>query len=159
MDMLTRSAQYDGTSPDFGTAIVEPSALQAARSRADVPVQERAAPRAPLDLESLWHRCSGDTRCCTMLLHKFVTHAGDQIAMLKRATKSGNAIELAARAHTLKEVAANLSADDLQFHCSELEWLAEDGKLDHVGPVLERIEGEVQRCLEALPELLTQIRR
>ncbi len=112
---------------------------------------------SPFHLESLLHRCLGDATFCAMILQKFANRSGDLLSRLARTAESGNAAEIALQAHTLKGVAANLSAEDLRSRSAELERLANGGDLQQIAPVLAQVQAEAKRCLQAVPELLMQI--
>jgi HPt (histidine-containing phosphotransfer) domain-containing protein len=121
--------------------------------------EESELAACPFHLESLLDRCLGDARLCTLLLQKFAARAADQMTAIQRAARAGNGAELVLHAHTLKEVAANISADDLRANAAELERLARAGELEKTGAPIERIRAEIARSLRAMPVVLTQISR
>jgi HPt (histidine-containing phosphotransfer) domain-containing protein len=125
-------------------------------------VEEALSPAGaamPFDLASLLHRCLGDRVFCRMIMQKFADRGGDLITAMERAANSGNAAELAAQAHSIKGVAANLSAEDLRARAGDLERTARSGKLDLSGPLVERVAQEIARALEAAPVAMEQLAR
>ena len=120
-------------------------------------VGSTAAESMPFDLESLLHRCLGDRPFCRMIVQKFADRGSDLITALERAANAGNTAELAAQAHSIKGVAANLSAEDLRACASELERTARSGNLDLSGPLVERVSHEIARALQAAPAAMEQI--
>jgi HPt (histidine-containing phosphotransfer) domain-containing protein len=113
----------------------------------------------PIRLEKIAEGCLDDGAWCGMKLHKFAVRSADQVAALARALESGNALELARGAHTLKGVAADLAAETLCALADELQRTAERGQLDQAGPTLVRTREEIERCVEAASELLGQLLR
>lgn len=112
---------------------------------------------ALIDLESLLRRCLDDEVFCRMVLHKFAMRSVDQMAALARAIESRNCVELAREAHTLKGVAANLSAEALQAQADELERAAQRGDMAAAAKALETTRTEVDRLVAAVPGLLEQM--
>ena len=91
-----------------------------------------------------------------MILQKFAGRADDLMAGLERAVASANMPELAAQAHTLKGVAANLSAEALRARAAELERAAKCS-IEEAANVVEAVRAETGRCLAAMPELLRSL--
>lgn len=112
-----------------------------------------------IHVESLLDRCFGDANFCTLMLRKFSHRAGDQMAALDRAARSGNAIELAREAHTLKGLAGNLSATPLQISADRLEQAARSSELKHAGSLVDQVRNQVARCVAEIPRVLAQISR
>ena len=112
-----------------------------------------------IHVQSLLDRCFGDANFCTLMLRKFSHRAGDQLAALDRAARSGNAIELAREAHTLKGLAGNLSAAPLQISADRLEQVARRSELEEAGSLVDQVRDQVTRCMEEIPRILAQIAR
>jgi HPt (histidine-containing phosphotransfer) domain-containing protein len=106
----------------------------------------RRAESALAHLESLLRRSLADSTYSGMAWHKFAARAVDRVAALRRAFASGNAVELAREAQTLKEVAACLSANELHALADELAHAAGRSDLQAAGPALERACREIDRC-------------
>lgn len=126
------------------------------------PAMESSAehgPQVTIHVESLLGRCFGDVDFCTLMLRKFSHRAGDQLAALDRATRSGNAIELARAAHTLKGLAGNLSAAPLQMFADRLEQVARRSKFEEAGLLVDQVRDQVARCMEEIPRIVAEISR
>jgi len=111
----------------------------------------------PFDLESFLHRCLGDTEFSSLLLQKFAARAMDHRNNLQRAGDNGNLADLAREAHTLKGVAANLSANELQARCARLEQAARTGSVDPTARLLNEVLEELSRCQQSVPNLLAEL--
>ena len=142
--VLNKGGRFD-RSPDIAPAAMEPMA--------------ETGSQAPIHVESLLDRCFGDADFCTLMLRKFLHRAGDQLAALDRAARSGNAVNLAREAHTLKGLAGNLSATSLQLSADRLEQVARRSDLKEAGSLVDQVRDQVARCLEAIPRVLAQISR
>ena len=139
-----------------------PRGAQAARATDDCPGETAmpAGPDAnegPLDLESLLHRCLGDRPFCAMMLRKFSDRAAHQLAALDRAANARNIVELTREAHTLKGIAANISAEALRSSAARLEQAARAGEIDKAGVLVQQVHAQVERCLQAMPAVLAQV--
>ncbi len=126
---------------------------QSQTALADPPTCPIARPE-PFDVEDLLHRCLGDAKFSSMLLQKFAARAGNQQAAIERAIDSGNLVELAREAHTLKGVAANLSADELRHGAAKLEQAARGGQRDELADLLADVVDELARCVAAVPAII-----
>jgi HPt (histidine-containing phosphotransfer) domain-containing protein/two-component sensor histidine kinase len=112
-----------------------------------------------IHVASLLDRCFGDANFCTLMLRKFSHRAGDQLAALDRAARSGNAVDLAREAHSLKGLAGNLSAAPLQMSADRLEQVARRSELEEAGSLVGQVRDQVARCLAEIPRVLAQISR
>jgi len=142
--VLNKGNPFD-RSPLAGKSAMEPSA-------------EYGSP-ITIHVESLLDRCFGDVDFCTLILRKFSHRASDQLAALDRATRSGNAIELARAAHTLKGLAGNLSATPLQMSADRLEQAARRSKFGEAGLLVDQVRDQIARCVEEIPRILAQMSR
>ena len=107
-----------------------------------------------IHVQSLLERCFGDAHFCTLMLRKFSHRAGDQMAALDRAARSGNALELAREAHTLKGLAGNLSAAPLQKSADRLEQAARRSDLHEAGSLVDQVRDQIDRCMQEIPRVL-----
>jgi HPt (histidine-containing phosphotransfer) domain-containing protein len=111
-----------------------------------------------LNLPVLLSRCLGDRDFCAHLLGRFADRVTEQLTALDNAATS-NAYDLAARAHALKGVAGNLSAELLESAAAELERRVRAGDVASAAPLLDRIRAEVVRAIEAVPAALDRLHR
>jgi HPt (histidine-containing phosphotransfer) domain-containing protein len=163
MTTNTISPDRDLTSDPFWSGILTASAggpLEGAfrlDDACELGRSDESALDAAFDVVGLLDRCRGDANFCTMILQKFADRGADQLAALDRAAASRNARELARQAHTLTEIAANLSADRLAVCAVRLERHAAAGTLDRVAVLLESVHAEMTRCLQAMPYVLVRV--
>lgn len=140
------------------TLLLSDHVVSAAESCADQGADQspRVGESLPMQAGPALHDCP-DASFRGVILHKFAVRGVDQAAALERALRSGNAVELARQAQTLKQVAADLSADALCERADELERTAERGDLGEAGLALVRTREEIARCVEAAGDLLLQL--
>lgn len=112
---------------------------------------------APFDVEALLHRCLGDCDFSAQILRKFAARADGQRAALERAVASGNLEELRREAHSLKGVAANLSADALRSRAARLELAARTCDTHGLGKLLQETCNELARCVATIPQVLGRL--
>ncbi|REK17895.1 MAG: Hpt domain-containing protein [Planctomycetota bacterium] len=136
--------------------VSETGALRAAGAKGHAP---HPAEASLIDLEGLLRRCLDDEVFCRMILHKFAMRSVDQLNALARAIESNNCVDLAREAHTLKGVAANLSAGTLSARAAELEQAARAGDMDAAQEALAETRLEVEKVVAAVPDLLDQVGR
>lgn len=115
------------------------------------------AQRAPFDVEALLHRCLGDSAFSAQILRKFAARADGQRAALHRAVASGNLDELRREAHSLKGVAANLSADALRNRAARLELAARTCQTQGLSQLLDETCDELARCVATIPQVLGRL--
>jgi len=73
-----------------------------------------------------------------------------RLAKLKQHYEEKDASRLERVAHSLKGSAGNLGARRLAGFCADLEKLAQTGKLDSAGKLVEQVGAEYQRVQAAL---------
>jgi CheY-like chemotaxis protein len=117
------------------------------------------AQSSPFDLEALLHRCWGDHDFSARILRKFAVRADGQRSALWRAAASGNLVELGREAHSLKGVAANLSADELRARAARLELAAKSRATDCLAPLLAETCDELARCVASIPHVLDRLQQ
>lgn len=131
------------------TSRVSHRGLPAHGSRRPTGDDARGAESALSHLERLLRRSLEDSSYCGVTWHKFVARSVDRVAALKRAFASGNAVELAREAQTLKGVAAGLAADELGALAEALEAAAQRDDPKEIGSTLARVCREIDRCAGA----------
>lgn len=103
---------------------------------------------SPLNFEKLLVEYDGDRNILSELLWRFVEDVRGQIGKIHKAISDGNIEVVRREAHTIKGVAAMLTADNLSSVASELEQIAKSGSLEGSTEITEQIEKEFSR-LEA----------
>ena len=113
-----------------------------------------AAAAAPLDLGPLLQRCRGNHEFAGKLLEKFRTQSVEVLDGLVRGLKDGDG-ELATRsAHTLKGMAATVSAEPLRAAAADAEERSRAGDWDAVQRQLDALRAEVDRCVAFIPQVM-----
>jgi hypothetical protein len=111
---------------------------------------------APLDMAELDARCLGKTLLVERVLEKFRTKAGGSVAELAAAIGARDAARAGRLAHSLKGVAANLSAAKAAGLAAAIEELVTAGSFDVAAVSLEDLRAEVQRCLDYISVALAR---
>lgn len=111
----------------------------------------------PIDLPSLLRRCWGDTKFCVQVLGKYSHRSAEQLRTLEECVSTGDTAAVASTAHSIKGLAANLSAAELLEAADALERLASDGNLAAMPAALLEVREQVQHCLDASPGLIAEL--
>ncbi len=120
-------------------------------------VGETSAPEVPFRVARLLERCLLDRRFCAALVEKFAARADELSKELEQAASRQDLAELARHAHSLKGMAANLSADGLQSWAAALERTVHGGTIGQTRPLVVRVRAEIQRCIDAVPAVLRHL--
>ncbi len=99
----------------------------------------------------------GSRALVTQLVTSFVQAADGQFARVAEAVAAGDAKTASRAAHSLKSSAANLGAEVLAGHYRELEQCGREGRLGDAAALLARTQGEQQRALVALLEIVAVV--
>ncbi|MEW6380402.1 MAG: CHASE domain-containing protein [bacterium] len=99
-------------------------------------------------------RFLGDEDLAMILIEGFLQDAPRQIARLKQALASGDAFLVHLQAHTIKGIAANLSALSLKETAYDMETAAKKGDLAKVAHLLPHLEKESETLKETLVQVL-----
>ena len=110
---------------------------------------------APFDIDSLLSRCMDNHELLEKILNKFEANATKYLEDIEKSVEAADAEQVGRMAHSLKGVAANLSAEALRKVAFEIEQIAKLGDLANVGQCLEKLRNEINRCLEYLPDMVT----
>ena len=87
-----------------------------------------AAPLAPLDFAAFVDRCMGDDDFAMQVLSEFQEQFPEQLAWMTAKLQKEDYAELVRDAHTVKGLAANISADALHHAARQLEEVARTGQ-------------------------------
>lgn len=107
-------------------------------------------PRNSFDMAVALERMAGHPEILRQTSAAFVDTAGRCVAEAREALARGDRETLARAAHTLKGGAALLAADLCTQRAAALEREAAAGDLDTLVPLLDRLEGSLQRLEEDL---------
>jgi signal transduction histidine kinase/HPt (histidine-containing phosphotransfer) domain-containing protein len=102
-----------------------------------------------LDTRELLERLGGDEKCLDEVLAVFLVEAPRQLRAVLDAAKSGDALAVRQRAHTLKGSAAAIGAEALRVTAERVERWASKGRVDGEHELLAELEGNVaESCME-----------
>ncbi len=112
----------------------------------------------PVDVEMLRSlrelQMDGESDLVAELVDIYLADAPTQIAAMREAIASGNAVALRLAAHTLKGSSGSLGASHLAALCKELEELAQAGSVAGAAGKLAEVDRELMRVREALSDPL-----
>ena len=88
------------------------------------------------------------------MIKTFESDAPNVLERIGQSIAAADAGEATGLAHSLKGMAANLSADKLREVAAQLEEMGRAGDLGNASACLEHLRSELGRCLGYVPELL-----
>ena len=135
------------TQIDSANAEVKPIAESNGRTLPGSLPDERSN-TPPLDLEALIQACSGNLEFVDRLLRKFAQRLPDEIQRLKADIAEGRFVQAAQLAHSIKGLAANMSADKLHRLVGELEVACRRHSKHVATACLANVLCEADRCLQ-----------
>jgi HPt (histidine-containing phosphotransfer) domain-containing protein len=91
------------------------------------------------------------------LINLFLTEAPAFLAALAAAVEGDDAATVEERAHSLKGAAGNLGAARLAALCGELEAAGRGHRLDSAGPLIGRLQAELDQVRNALDAVLASL--
>jgi len=131
------------------------SALTSSRIKGAPPVETEA--QRPVDVEELLRHCMGDAPFAIRTLEKFSRRALEDVELLRGGIKGAD-IEGATRvALNLKDAAAHVSASPLGKLAFQIEAAGVARDMDCLEQCVLRLDEEVKRCREFLPEAVRKI--
>jgi signal transduction histidine kinase/DNA-binding response OmpR family regulator len=136
-------------------AIQSTSKTHEAETNSEPPVEAPAALLSPIEVQPLLRRCCGRSELVEKVLEKFREQSVQTLEALLQGLRDGNG-ELATRsAHSLKGMAATVSAEPLRVAAAEAEAKARAGDWDAVQRQLSAVRAELDRCLSFIPAALS----
>ncbi len=112
---------------------------------------------AVIHAESLLERCLGDAEFCGKVMTRFADAADRLRRAVDEAVAAGDLAALAAAAHSLKGMAANVSADPLREAASQVERLARAGAREEIGAAVDWLDDELKQVRVAIPRLMDEL--
>jgi signal transduction histidine kinase/DNA-binding response OmpR family regulator/HPt (histidine-containing phosphotransfer) domain-containing protein len=106
----------------------------------------------PIDFDAFLQRCVGNTQAFEKILNRFKDGLPGDLETIIECAKDSEADELAAKAHSLKGAAANLSAQSLQSIAAKIETMGRSDDLQQINEALQELEDQVQACLDYIPQ-------
>jgi len=124
----------------------------------ETPEKEVPLPESPdIDVESGLGRVGGNEKLYRNLLVKFYKEYADSTQQIKDALAKEDT-ELGTRlAHTVKGVAGNLGAKDLQAAGADLESAIKNNNLENIEELLETFEGKTQSIIAGLEDFVAAV--
>ncbi|HWB53351.1 MAG TPA: ATP-binding protein [Tepidisphaeraceae bacterium] len=126
-------------------------------SNSHAEVAPESSDAAPIDLNLLLERCMSDASTIAIVLDKFEQQCSRNVGRLEQALADTDAPTVAKIAHEFKGTAGILAAEQLRQILAELEQLARQEQIDDLGPQMDLLRHELQRCVGYLPELRTRV--
>ncbi len=143
--------------PATRAPVAEPHPIAAIHEPAPAVAPDSFVPsgsQPPLDFAPLLHRCGGRHDFVEKVLTKFRAQSVETLELIVRGVKEKNG-DLATRsAHTLKGMAATVSAEALRQAAADAESKSHCGDWDAVEQQLAKLRTEVDSCVAFIPELL-----
>ena len=154
---------------DYLTKPLEPNTLYATLKKTIGPRSEEhavsAAPPqastlavAPIDAEGLLARCFGNLDFAWSLLEEFETSGSERVEAIRRSAAQQDAQAAAEAAHALKGAAGILCATSLSKVAAQVEAQGRSGDIAEIGPLVDDLAHELQKCLTYLPTLREETR-
>jgi putative two-component system response regulator len=101
----------------------------------------------PMDPVALLKRCGGDAKFAAAVTARFSAQASGEVKKIAAALSSGDADTMSRTAHSLKSMAAYLSADGASGLAKRIEDLGRAGDLGQVEPIIAQLSAEIERVL------------
>ncbi|HEY7118296.1 MAG TPA: response regulator [Tepidisphaeraceae bacterium] len=132
--------------------------VTAARPPAQVQVESGGEGPAPIDIQPLLHRCGGRRDFAEKVLLKFRAQSVETLDAIVRGLKEKDD-ELTSRSvHTLKGMAATVSAEPLRQAAADAEAKALAGDWNGVEAHLDELRRQIHSCLAFIPSAWTPSR-
>ncbi len=113
--------------------------------------------RVPIDADSLLARCVNNVEFLLKILDKCQTELSSYLQQIEQSLAQEDVEKTAIAAHSLKGTAALLSAEDLRAVADAIETSARANEMGSVRKHIDKLRGEVDRCLEFAPKLRRQM--
>jgi HPt (histidine-containing phosphotransfer) domain-containing protein len=111
----------------------------------------------PFDVQEVLVRCMNKESVLEKILRRFKEKAPEYIQSAEKGVKTSNAEEVRIAAHTLKGVAANLSATRLCQRAAKLEELGKTADLESAREQVALLKSELDECVRYVPLALGQV--
>ncbi|HZK81396.1 MAG TPA: response regulator [Humisphaera sp.] len=105
-------------------------------------------PRDPVDFAVILKLCGGDANFAGAMMERFKSNAGVEIAKIEQALAAGNADSVRRAAHSLKSMAAYMSASAASALAARIESLGHGNALADVPPLLASLRSQVELTIQ-----------
>ena len=102
----------------------------------------------PLDVDEVLERCRGNSSLFDRILRRFLEKAPEQAGWLVERIDTRDAEQVEMTAHTIKGMAANLSAGDLSAVAERIEAAGRAGDFELATADVDELLREVEACVE-----------
>jgi HPt (histidine-containing phosphotransfer) domain-containing protein len=109
-----------------------------------------------IDLVLGLRNLAGNQALYLKVLRRFRQTQGDVVLQLNAALSAGDNVGAARLAHTLKGLAGNIAARDLQVAASRVEYALSHNEVD-LQPALKAVELALERVMRALAQLADEV--
>jgi HPt (histidine-containing phosphotransfer) domain-containing protein len=107
---------------------------------------------APVDMDAVLKRCGGDTAFAAAVTDRFQSQAGGEVAKIERALAAGDSDALGRAAHSLKSMAAYMSADIASGIAGEIEERVRSNRIADLAPLVLRLRSEIDGVIAWLEQ-------
>jgi signal transduction histidine kinase/DNA-binding response OmpR family regulator/HPt (histidine-containing phosphotransfer) domain-containing protein len=147
---VTNTAQPATADPAALPAVCNPTPSD------EIPVSPSGGKQTCFDLADLSGRCLGDRGLMHCLLGQFAPGATECLTAIRSAVEAADAERVYQASHSLKGLAANLSAVGLSELAAQLEHNARAGQLADAAALAEKISAAVAECTQAAEQIVSQ---
>jgi two-component system sensor histidine kinase/response regulator len=109
----------------------------------------------PFNREEMLERLGGDSELMDDVLQVFLEECPRMLNEARCAVEGGDPKTVRRAAHSIKGALLNISAAPAAAEAIQLEELGDQDRLGECGPVLERLQHELERLQQALTEQTT----
>jgi putative two-component system response regulator len=103
---------------------------------------------AQVDWQQVIHRCGGDASFALAVARRFAVQAPAELAQIEESLAKGDVDTLRRSAHSLKSMAAYISAAAIATTCKKIEDLARDSRLAEIPPMLPELREQTKRATD-----------
>jgi putative two-component system response regulator len=103
-------------------------------------------PVPPIDMPSIVKRCGGDPKFAASVVDRFRAQSVGEVAKIEQLHAAGDAQALTRAAHSMKSMAAYVSADAVSSLAQKIEALSRDGKLIEASPLVTQLRDEINKA-------------
>jgi diguanylate cyclase (GGDEF)-like protein len=101
----------------------------------------------PIDMGAVLKRCGGDATFAAAVTERFRVQAGNELAKIEQALAASDAAALCRAAHSLKSMAAYMSANAAVNLAREIEDLGHAARLTETNRALAQLRTEIERAV------------
>jgi len=134
--------------------LIPPAAIPVANCPPESEATAGAQAVNPIDIEMLVHRCRGRRDFAEKVLSKFRAQSVEILEAIVRGLEQKDGELTTRNAHSLKGMAATVSAESLRQAAADAEAKARSGDWDAVQGQLDEVRRQLDSCLAFIPETL-----